>query len=185
MKDYWYIVIVLLVLALIIALLTILVKEKAKKRRNDIVNIFKTAALNTGVDDYNIEFVKKDAYDLVYEDDKRVIYVKIVYNPANREICVNNAIKWQLRTHGGSEEMSFVEGIEALMRMDVKQKEKYNKKVYIVYPSARALLKVINECEMVFIYPETDVYGTYILSYNDLKENPELIYYKREEDKAR
>jgi hypothetical protein len=34
---------------------------------------------------------------------------------------------------------------------------KPNKKLYIVYPNARSLLKYINECEMVFIKPNTDI----------------------------
>ena len=38
-----------------------------------------------------------------------------------------------------------------------------------------ALLKVINECEMVFVYPDTDVYGAQVISYKKLEENLDLL----------
>ena len=75
--------------------------------------------------------------------------------------------------------MRFVENIEGLMRMD-EENERNAKRLYIVYPNARTLLKYINECEMVFIHPDTDVYGTNIISYVALKENPGILKIKKE-----
>ena len=49
------------------------------------------------------------------------------------------------------------------------------KKLYVIYPNARTLLKYINECEMIFINPNTDVYGTNIITYAELKEKTNLI----------
>lgn len=170
-----YLVVGVILLSGFIVGIILLNKYKTNKKKNEIISVFAEAAKIHNITDYKIEYVKKDAYDFYYEDPKNIYYIKIVNNPLNKEICVNNAIKWQLRTHGSIDEMNFVEGIDGLMRMDLKNDGKDKHKLYIVYPTARALLKVINECEMIFIYPDTDVYGTKIMTYVSLKEKPELI----------
>lgn len=170
-----YFIIGLLILIGFIVGIILFNRYKNNKKKNDIISIFDAACKAHNVTEYKIEHVKKDAYDFYYEDPKNIYYIKIVNNPLNKEICVNNAIKWQLRTQGSVDEMNFVEGIDGLMRMDLKRNSKRQFKLYIVYPTARALLKVINECEMVFIYPDTDVYGTRIITYVTLREKPELI----------
>ncbi len=170
-----YLVIGLVILIGLIVGIVLLNRYKNNKKKNDIISVFNEACKLHNITDYKIEYVKNDAYDFYYEDSKNIYYIKVVNNPMNKEICINNAIKWQLRTHGAVDEMNFVEGIDGLMRMDLKKNEKAQYKLYIVYPTARALLKVINECEMIFIYPDTDVYGTKVITYVTLKEKPELI----------
>ena len=96
-------------------------------------------------------------------------------NPNNQEICVNNAIKWQLRNGLHEKGLRFVEGVELLMRMDIKTDGKEVRKLFIIYPNSRALLKVINECEMVFITPKTDIYGASIITYKQLEDDYDLI----------
>ena len=175
MDPIFYLIIALVIFAIIIIAVIFLNKHKNTKKKNDITALFAEACRLQNVTDYKLDYVKKDAYDFYYEDSKNIYYIKIVNNPLNKEICVNNAIKWQLRTHGAIDEMNFVEGIDGLMRMDLKKQGKEQHKLYIVYPTARALLKVINECEMIFIYPDTNVYGANIITYVELKEHPELI----------
>lgn len=170
-----YVLIGLLLIVFLIVLFVLLGKYKVKRKNNEIIELIKEYCEIKGISDYKLELVKKDAYDFYYEDDNDIIYIKIVNNPYNREICINNAIKWQIRSYGASDEMVFVEGIDGLMRLDLQYNGKNQKKLYIVYPQARSLLKVINECEMVFIYPNTDVYGAKVITYRALKENPILL----------
>ncbi|MDE5855960.1 MAG: hypothetical protein K2H06_02835, partial [Anaeroplasmataceae bacterium] len=102
--------------------------------------------------------------------------IKVIYNFSNQEICINNAIKWQLRKLSDQHEtMTFVEGIEPLMRLDLNNTEKKEHKLFIIYPNVTALLKVINECEMVFVYPDTDVYGSQVIPYKKLLEDINLL----------
>lgn len=68
-----------------------------------------------------------------------------------------------------------VEGVEPLMRLDLANTQKKEHKLFIIYPNVTALLKVINECEMVFVYPDTDVYGAQVISYKKLEENLDLL----------
>lgn len=116
-------------------------------------------------------------YDYTLETNKYRYFIKVVPNDNNQEICVNNSVKWQLRKSFNDESMRFVPDIEHLMRLDlpISENNKINKKLYIIYPNARSLLKYINECEMEFVHPNTDVYGTNIITYVNLKEHLELI----------
>ena len=121
------------------------------------------------------EEVSKAEYDYKFETPNYIYYIKIVPNFTNQEITVNNSVKWQLRKSFNDESLRFVDGIEPLMRMDINSVGKISKKLYIVYPNARSLLKYINECEMEFVHPDTDVYGTNIITFVNLNENRDLI----------
>lgn len=146
-----------------------------KKRMQNITELLQKACEESGINNYKLEQSKKNVYDFHLETDKHIYYIKVVNNSANQEICVNNAIKWQLRKHVNNDQIVFLEGIEGLMRLDLPKNPKKQHKLFIIYPNARALLKVINECEMVFVYPETDVYGANIVTYIKLSENPKLL----------
>lgn len=141
----------------------------------DIIKLFTKACKLKNITEYKLDFVKKDTHDFYFEDANSIFFVKVIFNLANQEICVNNAIKWQLRRSSVQNAMNFVENIEPLMRLDLQSNPKKQYKLFIIYPGARALLKVINECEMVFINPDTDVYGAKIITYQMLEENPLLL----------
>ena len=63
------------------------------------------------------------------------------------------------------------------LKDEKKEKKKYMKniKMYIVYPNARSLLMYINECEMKFVNPNTDVYGTNVVTYQELEKNRDSL----------
>ena len=127
------------------------------------------------LESYKLEYSAHPAYDYLIESEEYKYYVKLIHNPNNQEICVNNAIKWQLRNGLHEKGLRFVEGVELLMRMDIKNNGKKVRKLFIIYPNSRALLKVINECEMIFVNPKTDIYGANIVTYRQLEEDHNLI----------
>lgn len=175
--KFFYIFLVLIFLIIIsIAIFIILKKKRTQKRKNDILFLFTKACKDKGIENYKLECVKKDTHDFYFESDKSIYYIKVIYNLSNQEICINNAIKWQLRRLGDhNETLSFVEGVEPLMRLDLTNSTKKEHKLFIIYPDITALLKVINECEMVFVYPDTDVYGANVISYGKLMEDPSIL----------
>ena len=116
------------------------------------------------------------AYDYILRTANYDYYIKVVPNFNNDEICVNNSVKWQTRKSYKDEHQRFVRDIDLLMRLDLKPVDgRKPKKLYIIYPDARSLLKFINECEMEFVHYHTDIYGARIITYNDLKEHINLI----------
>ena len=172
---YWMIGILFL-LNLTIGTIIIVKKQRKIKRNNDIIKLFSMACRKKGITEYKLEHVKKDTHDFYFESEHNIYYIKMIYNFGNQEICINNAIKWQLRKYNEKQEhMTFVEGVEPLMRLDLTNPNKKEHKLFIVYPNTRALLKVINECEMVFVYPDTDVYGSRVIPYKKLYDNLDLL----------
>ncbi len=179
MDKLWkYIIIIATALAvfgvILIVLSTVFNKNRIRKMRNQIEEIFNDYVKKHF--DYKFEIVPKAEYDYIFETIRFRYYVKVVPNFNNQEITVNNSVKWQLRKSFNDESLRFVDGIEPLMRMELPANDnKINKKLYIVYPNARTLLKYINECEMEFVHPDTDVYGTNIITYINLRENRDII----------
>lgn len=172
---YWSLGIIL-VIAVVIFGTIVIHNKRIQKRKNDIIHLFQAACVEKGISEYTLEYVKKDTHDFYFEDEQSIYYVKVIYNLSNQEICINNAIKWQLKKLGEpNQKHLFVDEVEPLMRLDLSHPSKKEHKLFIVYPDATALLKVINECEMEFVYPDTDVYGAHVIPYNKLIENLNLL----------
>ncbi len=72
------------------------------------------------------------------------------------------------------EEMTFSDLELDKLEKEEKQYMK-NIKMYIVYPNARSLLMYINECEMKFVNPNTDVYGTRVVTFQELEKNRDSL----------
>lgn len=171
-----YLLIAVIVLILGMAVLIGIKKYKSFLRKKNIIALFEQACKEKNVTEYQLFAVKTPMYDFYFESSTSIYYVKVILNVGNKELCVNNAVKWQLRERGFNETMHFIDGVENLMKMSFRHhSEKKEHKLFIIYPGARALLKVINECEMVFIYPETDVYGAQVINYLTLVENPSIL----------
>ncbi|MCR5113972.1 MAG: hypothetical protein K6A63_08555 [Acholeplasmatales bacterium] len=56
-----------------------------------------------------------------------------------------------------------------------KRRFKRNRKIFVIYPGAKSLLMYINECEMQLVDNKTDVYGSRVVSFGDLKKNRDSI----------
>ncbi len=174
-------IIVITILLIIIFLSIILIlfynifkKWSYKKMMNDCEKLFESFINPTEINEYKLyKPQSKEAFDYVFYTPKYNFYIQIVPNFGSHEICINNSIKWQIRKSFNDTSMNFVPNIDKLMRLDIDDPKA--KKIYIIYPNATSLLKYINECEMIFVRPETDVYGTNVIPYLALKEKPELI----------
>lgn len=116
--------------------------------------------------------VKNNIYDYEVDTPKCVYLVKVVYNYRNLEISVNSKNYWQLNDKivsskkGGAK----IEGIYDLINSKEDLINRPYKKVYLIYPSAKVLVKALNESELTFIYPNTDCYGVHLVKFDEIKE---------------
>ncbi len=184
----------IVLLIFLIVLINTLNKKRIEKMFTN-VNTLLNKIVDCDKDSSNLKKIEYESkksprlpYDFILDTESYRYYIKVVDNHSCAEICVNNSVKWQIRKSFNDESMRFVPEIEELMRMELpKDENRIPKKLYIIYPGARSLLRYINECEMEFVHPNTDVYGTNIVSYNDLIENidfiPRKINRKEKEDK--
>ena len=169
-----FVVTILIVLLIVVIILyNVYTKQRKAKMNKDIFDALTALKTKSHEHEFDLKKSNEKEYDYVFKTLHNVFYIKVVPNFSNHEICINNSVKWQIRKSFGDDSLNFVEGIENLMRMEFS--EKNAKKLYIIYPNAKALLKYINECEMVFVKPETDVYGATVISFQALKEIPNIL----------
>ena len=145
--------------------------------------LFKKKALNNlsltlsdiaGAD--NVKKVDKNkAFDYEMEFNNKKYLVKMIYHPSKCEININSANYWQINRGIVSSRKSGeqMKGVYDLLRYKLADNgyAKNTVKLYVIYPCSNRLMKVINECEMVFIKPNTDIYGSRVVNYTKLKED--------------
>ncbi|MCR5350306.1 MAG: hypothetical protein K6E20_04865 [Acholeplasmatales bacterium] len=176
-KYILIILITLFVLLIVSFVISVVVKNRLIKKMNKDIDEY----LNKRKNECNGDLIhiEKNAYEYEYKltTEKRIYFIKIIPNFANQEITINNSVKWQLRKTINDTTLKFVENVEPLMRMDVQSKidDKETVKLYIIYPNARTLLRYVNECEMEFVSPKTDVYGTRVVTFANLLQNGDSI----------
>ena len=175
------IIFIICIIVSIIFMILTLSKRKSAVMQADIIKTLESiTSLNPKTTSYQIfqkaKHNEATAYDYILKTANYDYYIKVVPNFNNDEICVNNSVKWQTRKSYKDEHQRFVRDIDLLMRLDLKPEDgRIPKKLYIIYPDARSLLKFINECEMEFVHYHTDIYGARIITYNDLKDHINLI----------
>ena len=167
------IAIITILMIVLIVLYNVYTKQRKAKMYKDVYDTLNSLKIKSRENEFEIKKSNDKSYDYIFKTPNNVFYIKIIPNFSNYEICINNSVKWQIRKSFGDDSLNFVEGVEDLMRMEFS--ERNAKKLYVIYPNAKALLKYINECEMVFVKPETDVYGASVVSYQAIKEIPNLL----------
>lgn len=108
--------------------------------------------------------IKNKAFDLILKKDGEEYYVKVIFNPREDEININSKYYFQIN-HGVVSSRKKGEKLEKVYDLiDLNQKNK----IYVIYPGSKRLMKVINECEMIFIDDNTDIYGTKMYQFKNM-----------------
>ena len=140
------------------------------------------------VEDLLNEYVKQDPlyakleksssmeYDYILTTKEIKAYIMVIPNFHMGEICINAPTKWIYRNAYDDESFRFVARVDRLMLFEPPYEAGLKvKRLYIIYPSSKSLLRYINECEMEFVRPETDINGTSVMTYQFLKEHKDSI----------
>lgn len=115
---------------------------------------------------------KKDCYDYKLTRNDTIYLIKIIYNYSKLEISVNNKNHWELndKVVASKKSGTKLEGIYDLINKQDFSFELPMKKVYLIYPSSKVLLKAVNESELNFIQPNTDCYGVHLIKYDEINQ---------------
>lgn len=123
----------------------------------------------------NVKKIKSKIFDFEMKYNNKTFLIKMIYHPNKHEINVNSKSYWQINRGVVSSRKSGeqMQGVYDLINYNhlANGYDKNTVKLYVIYPYAKRMMKVINECEMKFIQPETDIYGCKINNYQDLKQN--------------
>ena len=165
--------------SVIVAVLTIGLNassmHKKKKMRLAVEALLKEF-VDKDIENNSLEKSNCQDYEYVFTTKNEVIYIMLVPNFTEGEICINAPTKWQYRRTYEDTSLHYVPRVERLMRFeppsDLKKK---TKRLYIIYPHTRSLLRYINECEMEFVRPTTDVNGATVISFAELLYHKDVI----------
>ena len=115
-------------------------------------------------------------YDYILTTKEIKVYIMIIPNFHQGEISINSPTKWQFRKTYLDSSSHFIPRVDRLMRFEPPMEMGLRiKRLYIVYPSSKSLLRYINECEMEFVRPETDLNGCSVITYSFLLEHKDSI----------
>ena len=157
------IVIALIALGVVIAILTNNENNKSKEIQNYLNKIQELG--------YNISNEENKPYDYLISNENTTFIVKLIKIPEYFEIQINNKVTWEVKYGAGNTVgkaqpyKKYLKEIEPFMNLVV---DNSFTKLVIATPKPKKLVKYINECEIVFVTPKTDVYGVKLISLNDL-----------------
>ena len=124
---------------------------------------------------------KNKPYDYTLIIDETTYLLKTVSIPSFALVQINNKNTWEVK-YGAGEAIGkaqpyskYLSNIQDFMRHKAKENEI---KVAILIPKAKEIVMYINECEVEFVTPNTNVYGTRIINTGDyslFKKNEENV----------
>lgn len=158
-------IIILILVILIIIIGSFFIFVYPKIRKNEALSII-TDVLKSKLD-YNVKVLKNEPYDIVCSKENRAFHLKIVFVPSNSEIQINNKTTWEVKYGAGSTIGRSQPNRKLLTDVIEFMNYETENKVIVVYPKPKKIVKYINECEIVFVKPNTDVYGTNVISFGD------------------
>ena len=119
--------------------------------------------------------LKNKSFDFEMDYNNKKFLIKLIHHPSKCEININSANYWQINRGIVSSRKSGeqMKGVYDLLKFKLTDNgyAKNTVKLYVIYPYSNRLMKVINECEMVFIKPNVDIYGCRVINYKDIKED--------------
>ncbi len=157
------VVIALIALGVVIAVLTSSENNKTKEIQNYLNKIQELG--------YNITNEENKPYDYLISNENTTFIVKLIKIPEYSEIQINNKVTWEVKYGAGNTVgkaqpyKKYLKEIEPFMNLVV---DNSFTKLVIATPKPKKMVKYINECEIVFVTPKTDVYGVKLISLNDL-----------------
>ncbi|MBE6130752.1 MAG: hypothetical protein E7183_03450 [Erysipelotrichaceae bacterium] len=162
-------IIIFIVLAVITAVVLILVFTKNANIKSSIEESFYNKIKTLG---YEITNIENKCYDQIIKNSEITFIVKIIKIPEYAEIQINNKVTWEIKYGAGNTPgkaqpyKKYLKDIENFMNYTPQDNEI---KLVIATPNPKKIVKYINECEIVFVTPYTDVYGTRLIGLGNTK----------------
>lgn len=171
----YFILAAVLVFVIFVSFVVVTNVKRKNKMKNDVLNLLERIAEENKINNYKLYYYSKSIYDIYFETLTHVYYIKLIPNFQNAEISVNSPYKWEVRENLSERKPKFIDGIYEFLNMKTSDTKKQITKIAIIYPNARALMRYINECELNFVYPDTNISGCFIMTYESINSNHDLI----------
>ena len=165
MEDF----IIIIILVLIVIGFAVFISIKSGNIKSSLETNFYNKIKELGYDVTNIEF---KCYNQIIKNNNVTFLVKTIKIPEHAEIQINNKVTWEIKYGAGNTPgkaqpyKKMLKDISEFMNLETKENEI---KLVIATPHPKKIVKYINECEIVFVTPYTDVYGTRLIGLGNTK----------------
>lgn len=166
-KIMLYFLIVIGVFFLFIIAYTII---QPAKQKNDYFTNLKTHLEKNNIC-YTLEKTPHSFCDYKLICNGNVYLIKVVSIPNFSEIQINNITTWEIKYGAGNAigkaqpYKKYATNIGNFMKYLPKEKEI---KIVLFMPKPKKIVMYINESEIIFVTPQTNVYGTYMIDSSQL-----------------
>ena len=156
-------IIIIIIIVLIVLGILIFVFAKSEKNKSTIEETFYNKIKELG---YEVTDVEYKCYNQIIKNEQVTFIVKTIKIPEYAEIQINNKVTWEIKYGAGNTPgkaqpyKKMLKDISEFMNLKVQENEI---KLVIATPQPKKIVKYINECEIVFVTPYTDVYGTRLI----------------------
>ena len=159
MESFYWVVVLLITICVIDVLYLALIKPLFYKSK--AIKLLKKHSFNNKK---MIRIInnKKEGCDFSFQLDDTIYNVKVLLNPRNSDIQINNIETFISYVNAGSDNMK----TKTLPKMSAFMNNKLDNKIILLPVKAKTIKKVINECEMIMVNPDVDVHGTKIYNLN-------------------
>lgn len=113
---------------------------------------------------YDLSKTNIDGSDFKLLINGKKYLIKVVIVPKNCDLQINNIDTWvcYMKASGDSMKTKLINNLTRFMN------SKQDNRIVILSNSAKTIKKVINECEMIMVKPNTDVYKINIINFNQI-----------------
>ncbi len=153
------VVLVIIFIAIIKSILPIIRRKKLIEKLENYLKRIKK--------DYEFKVLDKDIYDIDLKINDKHYVIKIVIVPDYSEIQINSKETWEVKYGAGNTPGKVQPNKRYLNEISTFQKTNFPNdeiKLVLFSPKPKKIVKYINECEIVFVNPSTDVYGSRIIT---------------------
>ena len=158
-----YIIIAVVLLIISISIInSVLPIVKKKKLIEKFENYLKKSKK-----DYSFKVLNKDIYDIDLTISNKKYVIKIIIIPEYSEVQINSKETWEVKYGAGNTPGKAQPHNRYLNEVSTFQKTNFpdkSIKLILFSPKPKKIVKYINECEIVFVNPSTDVYGSRIIT---------------------
>lgn len=119
---------------------------------------------------YELEKSKNVPYDYCLKINNKEYLIKTISVPSYAEVQINSKTTWEIKYGAGDTPgkaqpfKKYLSNISQFMHLKNNENQI---KVVVVIPKAKKIVMYINECEIVFVTPQTNVHGTRIINCDD------------------
>ncbi len=120
---------------------------------------------------YQLNIKEKALYDLDLKINNKEYIIKILVVPEYSEIQVNSKATWEVKYGAGNTPGKAQPHKRFLTEISTFQNKDFDDniiKLVLITPKPKKIVKYINECEIVFVKPSTDIYGSHIITIDQL-----------------